>query len=302
MNTVTMTNDPPGPPPSDFSFCVDFRRGEGPASRVFLATYDFISACESLDRALVEIIDSSIEPVMVLEDIEAASLKTYFRNKLESVDDQALKSVLDWRTLIGHYLVKCKYIILELMNGEPDGTSIISIRTEIQKAASETDVRHLPAYAEPRPSDILKGIKDFQSVKDRLLDGDRAYIEAPNMARLNFNLTARWDIDTIQELSTTQRQVSTSDNMTLIVKKPDYLGDSKWDLRHGDRSISVKIEDMAWLRSFQDREVNILPGDALRCKVRTETAYGLDNEVLSENFYIEEVREVVRSHYQTPMF
>ena len=239
---------------------------------------------------------------MVLEDIESASLKTYFRNKLESVDDQALKSVLDWKQLIGLYLVKCKYIILEKMNDEPDRTSIISLRQEIQKAASETDVRHLPAYAEPRRSDLLKGIKNFQSVKDRLSDGDRAYIETTNTPRLDLNLTARWDINTIQELSTTQRQVSTSDNMILIIKKPDYLGDSKWDLRHGDRSISAKIEDMTWLKSFQAREVNVMPGDALRCRVRNETAYGLDNEVVSENFYIEEVHEVIINHYQSQLF
>jgi hypothetical protein len=33
--------------------------------------------------------------------------------------------------------------------------------------------------------------------------------------------------------------------MILAVKKPDYLGDSKWDLRHGRRSIAAKIEDSA---------------------------------------------------------
>ena len=285
MSQVTMTNHAPNPPRSDFAFCIDFKRGEGPASRIFLATYDFINACEKLDRELVSIIDSSIEPVMVLEDVEAGSLKTYFRTKLESVDDQALKDVLDWKKIAGRFLVKCKYLVLERMNEDPREDSILSLRKEIQKLGSETDVRHLPVYAEPKPSALMQGIQDFQSVKDRLSDGDAAYIESQGGIRLDLDLRVRWDITTVQELSTTSRETHRVASMVFSVKKPDYLGDSKWDLRYADRPLSVKIEDLDWLRGFQTRRFDVRPGDALDCTVRIEVSYGLDNEVLTENHY-----------------
>ena len=85
---ITLTTKKPEPPEADFAFYIDFKRGEGSASRVFSATHDFIRACESLDRELLSSIDSNIETVMVLEDIEAGSLKTWLRNSLYCGDPE----------------------------------------------------------------------------------------------------------------------------------------------------------------------------------------------------------------------
>ena len=109
--TITLTDKRPAPPRSEFAFEIDFKRGVGPASRVFTATHDFIKACESLDAELVKSIDSSIQTVLVLEDIREGSIKTFLRNMLEATDDDALKS-LDWKLQVGKYLVKAKYAVL----------------------------------------------------------------------------------------------------------------------------------------------------------------------------------------------
>ena len=90
--------------------------------------------------------------------------------------------------------------------------------------------------------------------------------------------------------------------MILAVKRPDYLGDTKWDLRHGKRSISAKIEDTAWLRRFQAREVDVRPGDALRCEVKIEHLYGHDNELLTERYTIVRVVEVLENRYYQMSF
>ena len=62
--------------------------------------------------------------------------------------------------------------------------------------------------------------------------------------------------------------------MILAVKKPDYLGDSKWDLRHGKRPISARIEDGAWLRRFQSREVDVRPGNYFVARFASNTFMG----------------------------
>ncbi len=85
--------------------------------------------------------------------------------------------------------------------------------------------------------------------------------------------------------------------MILPVKKPDYLGTSKWELRHGRKSILAKIEDAKWLKKFQNREVDVRPGDTLRCMVRQEMSYGYDNELVAENYVIIEVKEVLENQY-----
>lgn len=81
--------------------------------------------------------------------------------------------------------------------------------------------------------------------------------------------------------------------MILPVKKPDYLGSSQWELRHGKRNIYARIEDEAWLRRFQSRQEDVRPGDALRSIVQIEYNYGFDNELISERFTVLEVLEVL---------
>lgn len=148
MATLAITDKLPAPPRADFAFEIDFQKGVGPASRVFAATHEFIKACESLDSELVQSIDSSIETVLILEDIQQGSIRRWLRNALTAVDDDALKS-LDWKQQVGKYLVKAKYLTLEFLDGTEGQRSLPDLRRKIQNAAAETDVRHLPDYAPP---------------------------------------------------------------------------------------------------------------------------------------------------------
>ena len=88
MATLLMSDEMPAPPQDDFAFEIDFQKGVGPASRVFAATHQFIKACEALDAELVQSIDSSIETVLVLEDIPSKScqkdLLVFLSNQLVS--------------------------------------------------------------------------------------------------------------------------------------------------------------------------------------------------------------------------
>ena len=204
MAEVTLTTRRPEEPVADFAFYIDFKKGEGSASRVFSATHEFIKACERLDRELVTSIDASIETVMVLEDIEARSLKTMLRNFLHATDDQALKN-LDWKSLVGNYLVRAKFMILQRMNEAP--LSRPALGREIQRIASETDVRHIPDYVPVSPAALIRAIRDFEGVKDHLVDGDRASMVMPDGEEVDFNLSTRLDVDDIESLAIKETQV-----------------------------------------------------------------------------------------------
>ena len=221
MAEITLTTRRPEEPVADFAFYIDFKRGEGRASRVFSATHEFIKACERLDRELVTSIDASIEVVMVLEDIEASSLKTFFHNSIRAVDDQALKDI-DWKPLVGKYLVKAKYMILKWMDNEETPRSLLDLGREIQKIAAETDVRHIPDYTPVGPSALIDAVRDFEGVKDHLVVGDKASLIMPDGEEIDFNLSARLDLDNIEDLAIKETQVHSVPSMVLIVRKPDY--------------------------------------------------------------------------------
>ncbi len=292
MAILTLTDTPPPTPPkADFGFEIDFQRGVGPASRVFTATHDFIKACEALDDELVRSIDSSIETILVLEDIQAGSIKTWLRNTMSATDDDALKT-LDWKPLVGKYLVRAKYAVIRWIDDDTAPRSLPDLRRELQRIASETDVRHLPDYSAPSPGALVSAIRDFQAVKDRLVPGDRATL-LTSEGNLEFNLSVTLHVEDIEALAVARTIDVPPTEMILPVKKPDYLGDSKWELRHGKRNISAKIEHPEWLRKFQQRQEDVRPGDALRCMVQITYLYGFDNELLTERYTVLKVLEVL---------
>lgn len=295
---ITLTDRLPRPPAADLVFEIDFQKGVGSASRVFAATYDFIKTCEMIDAELVRSIDSSIETVLVLEDIQEGSIKTFLRNHLESTDDQALKA-LDWKKLVGEYLVRAKYAILRFTDDATEDKSLPDLRKEIQKIASDTDIRHIPDYAPPSPKALVEAIGNFQSIKDTLSRGDRVRVLSglPGLSDYEVNLSVRIPVETIESLAVARSIVSPSYEMILPVKKPDYLGDSRWSLRHGSRNIEAKIEDADWLHRFQSRQVDVRPGDSLRCRVSIECLYGHDNELMSERYTVVNVLEVLVDRY-----
>ena len=273
---IIATTDMPDLPPSDFAFSVNFKKGVGPASRVFTATSAFIHACEQIDADLVGSIDATIEPVMVLEDIEVGSLKTWLGVALKSTDDQGIKE-LNWKPLVGRYLVKAKYLVLRWTE-DPDRPDIGTLASGIDDLAKETDVLRFPYYSPIKSASIVRAVTDFDQVKDHLVEGDEASMVTPDH-EVAFNLAIRIDIDDIESIVTGAVEEYVVQSMVVFIKKPDYLSNSMWELRHGPKSIGAKIEDAEWLDAFQTRRVDLRPGDAIKCQMRVELLYGYDNEL-----------------------
>lgn len=293
-STVNLsTKKPDDPGNADFALYIDFARGKGDPGRVFRAADKAIRAFSQLDRAFCTSIDSKIETVMVLEDIEAGSLKIWLQNILNSTDDQALKD-LDWRPAVGKYLVRAKYAFLRWANKDSDG-SLTELGKEIRQIAQETDVRHLPDYAPPSAPELIAATSILDDARGTLIDGDSMKYIAEGETDLDFDLSVRWDLDELESFSVKETTLLENIPMNLIVKKPDYLGTSKWDLRWGKKPIAAKIEHSEWLTRFQNRQIDIRPGDALKCIVSIEHRYGFDNELIGEYYTISEVQEVLEN-------
>lgn len=275
-----------------FEFVIDFVRGEGAASRVLLAANDFVQACERLDAELVKSVHSGIEAHVVLDDVQSGSLKLMLRNVLRGVPDEAIRD-LDWRKAVGSYLLKAKYQILQWADDPQAPQQLTEVRRAITMAAAETDVRHLPDYAPPSPAVLIRALEDLQDVKDRLIPGDRATYVSP-VGTHRIDQTVRFSSDEIERLAVRETLTQPPATMILLVKRPDYLGKAKWDLRHGKRPVQAVIADEDWLKRFQYRDVDVRPGDALRCQVEIELLYGFDNELIGEHYRVTKVEEVLR--------
>lgn len=293
------TLPPPTPGDADFAIYINFAKGIGNPSRVFLAADAIIRALQDLDKVLSSSIDSHIEPILVLEEIETGSLKIWLKSLLTAVDDDALKT-LDWKPAIGRYLVRAKYAYIEWANRADPKASLVDLSKKLAQTASETDVKHLPDYAPPSVRGLADVAKEVDDAKSFLTQQDTmAYLPAPStgtgLVPLNFNLSARFAPDELIALA--RKETLKFDNMpmNLIVKRPDYLGASMWDFRHGKTPVSAKIADADWLKRFQAREIDVRPGDALRCVVTIERGYGFDNELIDESYTVTKVEAVLQN-------
>jgi len=77
------------------------------------------------------------------------------------------------------------------------------------------------------------------------------------------------------------------------VRKPDYLGESMWEFRFQNRSLTAKILDTAWLKKFQQRLVGVRPGDAIKADVMVDVKYGFEGDVISIHHCIVKIHQII---------
>ncbi len=280
---------------SDFCIEIDFDRNLPNPERVFNAMAGLISSLKETDKILINSISSKIEPVMMLENIESGSIKTWLRQVLIETDDDALKNV-DWKKQIGKYLVKGKYILLDFLDGKTtitDRKEIEGLQNNLTQLAEDTGVNEFPIYVKPNAVKLLKNMSEISDSVKVLGKTDTAkYISSEGNA--TFNLEMNFSPEGIESLIT-KESIENTVNTILKVKKPDYLGDSMWTLKYNGRSIEAKILDDNFLLSFQNREEDIRPGDSLRAELRITANYGYDNSHLDSKYDVIKVISIERT-------
>jgi hypothetical protein len=276
-----------------FGIEIDFKKSSEAPSRVFRTVSELIEAFDAVDHDLVQSLDVKIEPVMLLEDIESGSVRTWLTYFLGGIDDDALKN-LDWKKAVGAYLVKAKYRLIKFLENKTeitDRAEIISLERDLLTLAQDTDIKHIPTYSPiPRPK-LIGNLERLSAAAHHLKEGDKLFY-ATSEGKIPFNLSFKIVPDSIEDLLTKEIITSTID-MILKVKKPDYLGDSMWELKHEQKTIPVKIQDNTWLRRFQNRDIDIRPGDSIRASVEILTKYDYENEVINARYVIKEVIEIL---------
>jgi hypothetical protein len=276
-------------------FCLEIRfeqNSERP-DRVFRAMTELIDACQALDHTLADSVSAKIQPSLLLQDVQASSIKVWLRTALESLDDDALKE-LNWKKGVGAYLVKAKYRAIQFLADKPRITSrseLQLLQNDLKQLAAETDVKHLPSY---EPVSLPKLLHNFEAVEaglSHLTEHDTAFYET-NEGAVKLNPEFHIEPGTIERLLT-RETIRNELTAILKVKKPDYLGESMWQLVFEDRAIEAKVSDTEWLTKFQNREIDVRPGDSLRALFEVTAHYGFENQLIARHYAILKVLEVV---------
>jgi len=91
----------------------------------------------------------------------------------------------------------------------------------------------------------------------------------------------------------TKEEIVHEHDMIVKIVQPDMAGGPTWIFRHGDHSFEAQIIDRPWLQKFLWRQHKIMPGDSIRARVRINTAYDDDGEVIEMRYWIMAVAETI---------
>lgn len=278
---------------SGFSLHIDYEKADGEPSRVFHAMGELVDAFEDLDQLLAGILSEGAGTELVLEDIEASSLRAKLRSVILGVPDEALKDG-DWRKILGHFLVEAKYLVARWLSENPQITSVEQV-DELQRAlellAGHTGARHLPFFRPVDKRALLGKITEIDRAISYLDPRDTLKYESPH-GDVTLPHTQHVHETLIRDILT-REVIASEDERIVKVKKPDYLGKSQWMLKYSGQSFLASIEDLEWLHKFQSGQIALQPGDSLRVRMHVEVFYGENMEVVHVTHAVKRVVAVV---------
>ena len=131
---------------------------------------------------------------MVLEDIEAGSIRVWLSSFLKKIDDQGLREG-EIKKAIGPALVEAKYAAIAWLDKDQNQAEgeIDQLRDTLRNLAAASDVRPLGDYPPIQQVKLIAALDTLQDAKRLLGPKDRLLLEAPHREAYEADLTKTWD-------------------------------------------------------------------------------------------------------------
>lgn len=260
---------------------------------IFRALSEMLIAFQSLDRHLLESVDVKFTPIILLEDLEKGSLIAWLTTVLEKLEDKDVIN-LKFDKIVGTFLNQARYAVINFTkkgNKLESKEQIEELQQDLVKIAESSNIKELPIYSFINPRDLLSDVTNIQNSLTELSDEDNVSYLTSDM-EVSFNKSFSFTNEIVEEILT-KEIIESQSIMILKVKKPDYLGDSKWEFEYENRKLEEKIKNSKWLSDYQQGKIDIRPGSSLRASIHTIVKYDYDNEVISSQYEILEVLEII---------
>ena len=244
-------------------------------------------ALEASYRALAGPAQVHLETVAFLEEVARHSRSLWLR--VETRGALGSDGLGESDASLLKFLARGTLAIIAWMDGSST-LQLADLQQAIRVLAWGTSITTTAHPVLPSSSELVNAIAAWQRAKNALGGGDSARI-LTNNGSAALDLSKK--IADPRTLLLSRKLVNHSADMIFVVEMPDYQGTGQWQLKHGEQRTTAASEPGTLLDKFYRRELDIRPGDALRCKVDFETSYGPDHEVLAERYRIVEILEVL---------
>jgi len=241
-------------------------------------------AVEASYRALAGAVRVQLETVAVIEEVAKRSLSLWLRVEVNEGSRDSEDSLLK-------FLARGTLAIVAWMDGSST-LQLADLQQAIRVLAWGTSITTTAHPVLPSSAELVEAIVAWQKAKAGQNAGDAVRI-VTNNGSAELDLSKR--IAEPRSLLLSRKLVNQAADMIFLVEMPDYQASGQWQLKHGDVRTVAVTEPGTLLDKFYRRELDIRPGDALRCRVDLETSYGPDHEVLFEQYRIVEILEVLNA-------
>lgn len=277
----------------EIALVIEYQPGKSEALSVLSGAMRLIESLDRLDRCLLSSVDSNLEPVSILNDVQHSSLKVLLARALRKLPDEHIAS-MDWKKWLGALLVKGKHKLLQSVDA--DAPEVRRVLAEL-----ESDYKSAPGgligYTPPTVADVREALDDVAKAR-ATLPGQKVTIQ-----------TDLGDIElseaTIPEMESPadgpQQTITNSGIEFFKVKAPDMLGSSQWTVLRNNRSTRVDMLHQRWIDDYHARKHNILPGDSLKCRFEESVTYDAVGNELDRKLSVVEVLEVITPPVQQPL-
>lgn len=281
----------------DGLFCIEikYERSSPRPERIFRATAEIIESLRTLDDVLTVTLHPDVETVLTLEDTERGSLRTWLGTKLKNMPEDAVKNG-EIKKFVGHYLNLARLKTLswcEDHQSKQTAADVVVLQGELVEIAKDAQLAQIPAYQAPNAARLLSSVERIARSLERLTEKDTVdFKSAEGVQRISggFHLDPN-----LVESMVVHETIESQSKMLLKVKRPDFLGETKWEFKHGADFISAKIEDHDWLtrNHARDPSAQVVAGDALRVEVVSRASYDVSGNVVEISHRIVKVLAVV---------
>lgn len=280
----------------DYEIKLNFIPGDNNPENLFIAFANAIKYFKKVDKMLAKTIANDYDISSSLVEVKSGSLRGFFRARVEVKETELQPKELtdDLEDRVKKYLHNSRKAITQGLFefGEENDENIHEIIEEVKKVAIDTKISGEPFFKPPSKKE-MKPIIDAARDTGEILDDntsifysieDEAAIELPKKIKMDETLFIEENRKTIPNIQ----------ELILKIKKPDYLGDSKWEMKHGNNKLICKIEDTAWIEKFKTKKVFAFPGDSLRCNVNIVHEYDSKLNLIKSEYFIVEVLDVIQ--------
>lgn len=270
----------------EIALVIDYLPGKSEALGVLAGAMRLIESLDRLDHCLLSSIDSALEPVSILNDVQHSSLKVLLARALRKIPDEHLAN-LEWKKWLGDLLVSGKHKLLQKIDADaPELRKVI--------AELESDYQAAPGgligYTPPTVTDVREALDDVAKAR-ALLPGQRVIMQ-----------TEFGDIDLVDVTPDTSAKTPVDGPQQTIVnhgteffrvKAPDMLGSSQWTVLRNNRNVKVDMLHQSWLDAYHARQYSLLPGDSLQCQYEETVIYDASGNEIERKLAIIEVMRVI---------